>query len=363
MRILQIAPPWFTVPPNNYGGVEEIVSLLTEGLVSKGHDVSLVAAAGSQTDAHLHTILAETPLLADPEREMNRLLHAFGAYRIGTSFDIIHDHSGQTGLVIGALQSRVPVVHTAHNAFDCGPVAQLYSAVGDKVAVVAVSAAQASIAPPGAKVAEVIRNSISVDRFPFHQHSRAGGDYLAYIGRSNRNKGPEVAVEVALRLNMPIRMMVKVDEPHEKEYWQQHVVPLLEKVQAEVILTGTQKDKCELLAGAAVTLFPVCWNEPFGLVPVESMACGTPVVAFRRGGVVETIADGVTGLLVDPGDIDAMCRAVSTAASLSPLACRRHVERAFGSARMVDEYEKLFHRIHAESRREVLSCESLRSPL
>lgn len=351
MRILQIAPPWLPVPPTNYGGIEWVVSLLTEQLVHRGHDVTLVAAAGSQTSASLQTILADTPSLADRHRDYIGLAHALGAYDLPKDFDVIHDHSGAAGLVIGSLMDGQPTVHTSHWAFDEGFLRLLYSMTSPRIAIVAVSRAQAALAPADMRVSGVVHNAVPLRRLPFRSRRRDCGGYLAYVGRANASKAPDVAVEVARRLNMPIRMLVKVDEDLERQYWTTNVEPLLAHATAHVRFAATYAQKCELLAGAATTVFPVRWNEPFALVPVESMACGTPVVAFRRGAVAETIVHGKTGLIVDADNIDAMCQAVRDAVHLRPEDCRRHVERTFSPERLADEYLSIYENLRSSGKR------------
>jgi glycosyltransferase involved in cell wall biosynthesis len=341
MHILQIAPPWFQVPPTNYGGTEWVVSLLTEQLIRRGHQVTLVAAAGSRTSATLRTILPETPSLADRHREYARLVHTLGAYRLRKDFDVVHDHTGELGLALSGIGDGPPVVHTAHGPFDQGFPALLYPMI-ESTAIVTVSHAQAAVAPPGVRIAGVVHNAVPLAQLTYRNTRRSRNGYLAYVGRANANKAPEVAVDVARRLGMPIRMMVKVNEPPERKYWAENVEPLLEGTRAEVRFSGTQSEKSALFAQAAVTLFPIRWNEPFGLVPLESMACGTPVVAFRRGAVPETIVHGKTGFIVDPDSLDAMCDASLEAVRLSPADCRRHVEQTFSAERMTDGYLSIY---------------------
>jgi glycosyltransferase involved in cell wall biosynthesis len=194
-----------------------------------------------------------------------------------------------------------------------------------------------------------VPNGIDVDSFPFVPHSRRGPAYLAFVGRAHKDKAPETAVEVAHRLGMPLRMAVKVNEPEESAYWDEFVTPAIDaaKVDVQVVMNGNRDDAAEVMAGACVTLMPIMWAEPFGLVMVESMVCGTPVVAFAEGAAQEVVRPGISGFLVEPGDIEGFCAAVLRARDVDPRACRDWVARNYSAETMVAGYIELFDRLIA----------------
>jgi glycosyltransferase involved in cell wall biosynthesis len=338
MRILQIAPPWFTVPPTGYGGTEQVVSLLADGLAARGHDVTLLAAGGSRTLARLITTCEEPPTarLGDATVE---LAHVLQGYRVRDEFDVVHDHTLH-GTALGAMPGGPPVVHTLHGPWT--PVtASLHRQISDRVHLVAISHDQAARTPPGIRLAGVVHNGIDVEQYPV---TPAKGDHLVFLGRASREKGPEQAIEVARRLGRRLLMAIKVNEPDEHDYFDTVLAPLLGSTDIEVVRVASHQDKCELLGSAAAVLFPIQWAEPFGLVPLEANACGTPVVAFDIGAVREVVADGHGGLLVPPGDLDAFCRAVGRVAEIDPRDCRDDARR-FDARHMVEGYEAIYRRL------------------
>lgn len=339
MRILEIAPPWFTVPPQGYGGIEQVVAQLTDGLVDAGHQVTLLASGGSTSKATVQSVF-DVPPSKDLGSTCHELIHVVAGYHQRGRFDLIHDHSGFTGAAFGALLDGPPVVHTLHGPW-VPEVATFHQVLGDAVNRVAISEDQRAHAPLGVGIGHVVHNGVSLSEHGF----RAEADrdrYVAFVGRASVEKGPEVAVRTARRLGRHLKMAVKINEPAEQRYWDEHVAPLLDGADVEVVRNGTKQDAIDIMSGAEVTLFPIAWSEPFGLVMVESMAVGTPVVAYARGASTEVIDPGTTGVLVPPGDADAFAAAVGIAASLERADCRAHVERNFSSAAMVAGYEAVF---------------------
>jgi glycosyltransferase involved in cell wall biosynthesis len=339
MRILQIAPPWFPVPPAGYGGTEQIVSLLADGLTRRGHDVTLVAAGGSTTLARLIATCARAPSSQLGNASIE-LAHALAGYHDRDAYDVIHDHT-LLGIAAGSVPCGPPVVHTVHGAWTPDAV-RLYVQVGGRVHLIAISNDQAQRAPSGVAVGSVVHNGVDVASHPF---TRAPGDYLGYVGRANAQKGPRQAIEVARRLGMRLRMAVKVNEPYEHDYYAAHIAPAASRGEVEIVQITSHEEKCALLGGARVVLFPIAWPEPFGLVPVEANACGTPVVAFAEGAMPEVVAHGVSGMLVPGGDLDGFTAAVATAARLDRAACRRSVLQRFDAARMVTAYERVYRQV------------------
>ncbi len=348
MRILQIAPPWFTVPPSGYGGIERVVVQLTDSLVDAGHEVTLLASGGSRTKAELWSVFDVPPsrALGDPAHEIT---HWMRAYASRFAFDVIHDHSSIVGAALAAVAGGPPVVHTVHGAWE-PHIAAAYRALPRGLHIVAISKDHARRAPAGVAVADIVHNGIDPERFPFTAEPRTDAPYLAFVGRASPDKGPDVAIRVAGRLGRRLRMALKVNEPGECDYFERQLRPLLAYHDVDLVLNGSAGQSTEMLANADAVLAPLAWDEPFGLVLAEAMATGTPVVAFERGAASEIIADGVTGFLVRPGDLDGMCDAVIACKAVSRRDCRDRVERLFSTAVMVNRYEALYERV--TSRRE-----------
>ena len=339
MRIAQIAPPWFAVPPTGYGGIELVVALLADGLVEHGHDVTLFASGGSRTKATLISPLIDAP---DPALLGNvwfDAYHAFASYfEIDDDFDVIHDHSGIIGPAMGALRRhRPPVVHTLHGPWT-EPSRRFYELLADNLELVAISESQRD-ENPEIKYAGVVHNGIDLDMYPYREDK---DDFLVYIGRANPDKGPTLAIEVARRAGLPLAMVVKRNEPFERVYWDEIVAPLLND-EVEVYEAIPHEQKADLLGRARAMVFPIQWSEPFGLVMVEAMACGTPVVACPAGAAVELVENGVTGYLRD--SIDDLVDAVASVGNCSPAACRAHVALNFSADAMVTGYERIYQRL------------------
>lgn len=339
MRILQVAPPWFTVPPTRYGGVEMVVADLVEGLVAAGHDVTLLASGGSRTSARLHTVFDEPPSTALGST-LVELAHVLALDDLGR-FDVVHDHT-VLGTARLALRADGPVaVHTLHGAWDPVTLA-VYDRLGRDVALVAISHDQAARAH-GVPLAGVVHNGIDPARYPVVVDR---GDELVFLGRASPDKGPVEAIEVARRTGRPLAMAIKVNERDEHAYWHEAIVPRLGTADVRVVRDATHEEKVELLAHAHALVAPIQWDEPFGLVLVEAGACGVPVVAFARGAAPEIVRDGITGALVDQTDgVDGLCDAVDAVADVDGAACRRHVATRFSAARMVAGYLRVYERL------------------
>jgi glycosyltransferase involved in cell wall biosynthesis len=344
LRILQIAPPWFAVPPEGYGGIEQVVGVLADGLVDAGHDVTLLASGGSASKAEVLSVFSEPPSL-DLGSSVHEMTHIMAGYARRGDFDVIHDHSGFGGAALGAFLSGPPVVHTLHGPWT--PTAQaFFRAAAAGLHLVSISHDQRSRAPARVPVRHVVHNGISMDDHPFRPEADASR-HLAFVGRANAEKGPEVAVRVARRSGRHLKMAVKVNEPAEQRYWDTVVAPLLEGGDVEVILNGTKQDAIDIMASAEATLFPISWPEPFGLVMVESMALGTPVVGYAAGASTEIVDSGRTGFLVEPGDVDGLCVALEAAPHLDRAACHDHVEQRFSGNAMVAGYAAVYEQLVA----------------
>jgi len=342
VRILQVAPPWLSVPPSRYGGIEWVVSGLADGLVDAGHEVTLLASGGSTTRANLKSVFDEPPFeqLGDARIEA---IQALTAYRCRSDFDIIHDHTAAVGPALAALTVGPPVVHTLHHAWLDDQI-RLARLVAPPVRLVAISHDQAARSPVDVPISAVVHNGIPVDRYPFTADK---DDYLLFVGRANRDKGPALAIEIARRLGRRLVIAMKTNEPCERAYWREVLQPLIASDPAGIHVEPNPKHerKAALMARAAAVVLPVQWAEPFGLVMPEANACGTPVVAFDIGAAREVIAHGETGFVVPPGDLDAFCAAVDQTKELLPRDCRTHVIKRFSVQRMVANYERVYQAV------------------
>lgn len=336
MRIGMVAPPWFAVPPAGYGGTERVVSYLAEGLVALGHDVTLFAAGGSTTAGHLVETFDHppSPLLGDPLIEAEHLMEAFARWR---DFDVIHDHT-RLGL-LAAPAVGIPVVHTIHG--DLTPSYQAYyqRAYRFGAQFIAISEHQRSTLPAGFD-ATVIWNGIDLAPWPFRAEA---GEYLLFVGRMAPHKGILPAIEIAQRSGRKLVVCAKINEVPEQEYFELVVRPALREVDHEVLVQPPTEQLRSIYAGARATLFPIQWAEPFGLVMIESMATGTPVIAFRNGSAPEVIEDGVTGRVCD--NIDEAVAAEAMIGELDRAACRQRVRELFSAPVAVRKHEALYRRL------------------
>jgi glycosyltransferase involved in cell wall biosynthesis len=331
MRIAILAPAWFAVPPTGYGGIEWIVALLADGLVDAGHDVTLFASGDSRTKAKLSYVFREAP-----SRQIGRtfweLKHALGCLARADEFEIINDHTGMLGAVLGAAVST-PLVHTVHGPLDGEPgdIYDLIAKVAPRVGLISISMNQRKPRPDLNWVANC-PNALDFSVYPVKPHR---GDYLLFLGRLSPDKGAHRAVAVAMETGLPLKIAGKMQEPKERAYFRELVEPhLVDGI--EYLGEVTHGEKVELLQDARATLFPIEWEEPFGLVMIESMACGTPVIATRWGAVPEVIEDGRSGIIVD--DYREMPAALEAADRLDPFELRRYVEEEFSPKRMVRDY-------------------------
>lgn len=331
LRVALIAPPWFPVPPPAYGGIEGVVALLADGLVERGVDVTLFASGDSRTSATLEYV-HETARSVEIGHMALELEHVLACLARADEFDLIHDHSGLLAVSLAAA-TEIPFVHSTHGPLD-GHSGRLYAAAvafNPAAALISLTNAQQRCAPDLPWIARC-PNGIDVDRFPF----RAGNDgYLAFLGRMSHEKGPDRAITIAREAGMELRIAAKCREPEEKEYFLTKVKPHLGRG-IEYLGELNHDEKAILLRDARALLAPIDWEEPFGLVFAEAAACGTPVVATRRGSVPELVVDGVTGF--HRKTLDELVDAVQLLDTLDPFVIRKHAETHFGYRRMIDDY-------------------------
>jgi glycosyltransferase involved in cell wall biosynthesis len=347
VRVAQIAPMYEAVPPSHYGGTERVVWSLGEELVARGHEVTLFASGDSTTTARLVPTVPQALRRRMGPQEMIEVapyLHLrmlSDVYRDAAYFDVIHSHVDHFTFPFARLVST-PTLNTMHGRLD-PPALQTILAHYPDVPLVSISLSQRR-AGSHLRLRWIgnVYNGIRLDHFRFEEKP---GSYLLFIGRISPEKRPDWAVEVAVRSGLPLVVGAKVD-PMDQQYWKDEIEPLFRRSRVEFLGEVEEGQKADLMAGAYATLFPIDWPEPFGLVMVESLASGTPVVAMRRGSVPEVLRDGRGGFLCDT--VDDMVRAVEKVVGLDRAVCREEGER-FSSARMADGYERLYRRLVRKS--------------
>ena len=342
LRVALIAPPYFDIPPQAYGGVEAVVADLANGLVALGHDVTLIAAGKNGTAARHRTVWDRTipERLGEPFPEgMHAILTRREVELLMASgeLDVIHDHTFAGPLNASHYSALgVPSVVTVHGPVD-SDLRRFYRALGTDVSLVAISDRQRSLAPELNWISTV-HNGLDPQNWPFAEQKQ---DYALFLGRYHPDKGVHLAVEAAHAAGLPLILAGKCAEPVEQRYFASEVEPRLGP-HDQVVGVADAKYKRELLANARCLLFPVQWEEPFGMVMIEALVCGTPVVALRGGAVPEVITDGVTGFICDTPD--ELPGAIAKVSTLDPGACRAHVDRRFSAKRMSAGYVLAFRR-------------------
>jgi glycosyltransferase involved in cell wall biosynthesis len=344
MRIAQVAPLYERVPPLYYGGTERIVSYLTEELIKQGHEITLFASGDSVTKGRL-IAPCKRSLRLDPGCEMPLVYHVLQLdqlYQNAASFDIIHFHTDYLHFPFSRRLGR-PNVTTLHGRLDLPDLAPLYEEFSD-VAVVSISNSQRRPLPSINWQGTVYHGIPS----NLYELRRDQGTYLAFIGRISPEKRVDRAIEIARRANIKLKIAAKVD-PVDKQYMETKIRPLLDHPLVEFIGEIGEKEKPEFLGDAFALLFPIDWVEPFGLVMIEAMACGTPTIAFRQGSVPEIIDSGVTGFVVD--NVDESLAALAQVRYFDRARCRRVFEQRFSASRMAADYLKTYERVIDAKRR------------
>jgi glycosyltransferase involved in cell wall biosynthesis len=338
VRIAQVSPLYESVPPKFYGGTERVVSYLTEELVRQGHEVTLFASADSVTSAEL-VHCAPMALRLDPDSIDTLAHHVVMLERVVSQdrrFDVVHYHVDYIHFPLSR-RHHTPQLTTLHGRLDIADLVPLYREFPD-MPVVSISKAQRQPLPWINWLATV-HHGLPPDLYPFNP---GPGRYLVFLGRISPEKRVDRAIEIARRVGLPLRIAAKVDRM-DREYFAKEIEPLFADPLVKYLGEVGEADKAELLGNAQALLFPIDWPEPFGMVMIEAMACGTPVVAFRRGSIPEIIEPGVSGFVVD--DVDEAVQATRCVAGLSRRRCREAFEARFTAERMAQDYLDLYRRL------------------
>ncbi len=339
MRIAQVAPLIESVPPRLYGGTERVVSYLTEELVREGHDVTLFATADSETSARLvpcaERALRQDARVRDPWAYHLRMLER--VFQEAHRFDIIHFHIDYLHYPMSR-RSAIPTLTTLHGRLDLPDLVPVYREFDD-IPLVSISDAQRHPLP-WVNWQGTVYHGLPLDLHTFRAHPR--GDYLVFLGRLSPEKRVDRAIDIAQRIGMPLKIAAKVDQA-DMAYFEAEVRHRLDHPLIEYLGEVGGPDKDELLGNARALLFPIDWPEPFGLVMIESLACGTPVVAYPCGSVPEVLEQGVTGFVV--ASIDEAVEAVRRIDGVSRMRCRASFEQRFSAPRMAHDYLHLYRRL------------------
>jgi glycosyltransferase involved in cell wall biosynthesis len=340
MRIAQVAPLTESVPPQLYGGTERVVAFLTDELVRLGHDVTLFASGDSRTNARLIPAWPRALRLGSACQDTlaPHLLMLEDVAKRADEFDVLHFHVAHFHF---PLVRRLPIAHltTMHGRLDLAELPPLYREFSE-IPVVSISDAQREPLPEANWIGTVY-HGLPLDLLHFHP---GPGQYLAFLGRISQEKRVDRAIAIATSCGVPLRIAAKVD-PADREYFEREIRHLLDNPLVEFIGEINEEQKDEFLGSASALLFPIDWPEPFGLVMIEALACGVPVVAFRGGSVPEVIHHGVTGFVVDT--LDEAVEATRRVEHLSRRECRAAFERRFSITRMAADYVQLYEALVA----------------
>jgi glycosyltransferase involved in cell wall biosynthesis len=342
MHVAMVAPPWYEVPPTSYGGIESMVADLVERLIDRGHEVTQFGAGRKLTSATRYVPIFDEPPSSRLGEALPELVYTAAVARVldGLEVDVVHDHS-QAGPLL-ARGRRTPTVVTMHGPVD-GEHGQFVASLGDTVDVVAISEAQRRDRDDINWVGTV-HNAIDVEQYPFAAEK---DDVVLWMGRFTPDKGPELAIDAARAAGVPIVLAGKRSEPSEQEFFDAHIAPRLGD-DARYVGEADGRLKRELCSRARALLFPIQWEEPFGIVMLEALACGTPVVATRRGSVPEVVEQGVTGVIVDPdAGVEEIAAAVHAAVDIDSARCRASVRLRFTPEHMADGYERIYASVTA----------------
>lgn len=344
MKIAIVAPPYIKIPPDGYGGIETVAHQLTEGLIRRGHNVTLFTIGESRSSAEMYWVFEReqrAKLSDEPSSFLNtamtQTLASYLEIARRRDFDIVHDHTWKEGLA-SAHFLDMPVAHTIHSPLD-EENRKFYRLFinSRKIHFVSISKFQQKCLP-GLNYAGNVYNAIELEHFPFSEEKE---DFLLWLGRFNEEKAPHLACEAAKILQKKLILIGKLREEKEKEYFDEKVKPYLnDKIK---YIGELAEERKKYFMSAQAFLNPIQWDEPFGLVLIEAMACGTPVVSFKRGSIPEIVKDGVTGFVVDT--FDDFLGSIKRVNELNPKELREYVSSNFSSEAMVNGYERVYRNI------------------
>src|SRR5215472_4032281 len=343
MRIAQVAPLWESVPPKLYGGTERIVSYLTEELVRTGHDVTLFASGDSETAARLEAMCPQALRLNTGIFNRDAPMTMLQERSLGATgdFDVIHSHLDFLGFPL-ARRNPLPVVTTLHGRLDLPELQPVFREYAE-MPLVSISDAQRQPLP-WANWHATIYHGLPRNLYSFHPQPQ---QYLAFLGRIAPEKRPDHAIEVAKRTGIPLRMAAKVD-PADLQYYLAEIEPLLDHPLIEFIGEISDEEKDNFLGNALALVCPYDWPEPFGLVLIEALACGTPVLAYRRGSIPELIEDNVTGFICE--GVDNLAAAAHRVSEIDRQRCRSTFEERFTASRMAQDYIRVYQQLLVKKR-------------
>jgi glycosyltransferase involved in cell wall biosynthesis len=340
LKIAQIAPLWFPIPPKKYGGIERIISYLTEGLVKRGHDVTLFASGDSKTKAKLVSV-TKRGLISQgiPWHDWwwNNFNYSI-AFERAKEFDIIHSHWNVVGANFQKLV-KTPVLHTFHNIPKRDDLRwKIFDYYKNEINAVFVSKSERKNSPVRFKKSWVVYNAVDLSQLKFNPR---GGDHFIWIARVSPIKGIEIAIEAAKKLGLKLLLAGQI-QPMMEDYFETKIKPQLTS-KIKYIGEISQEELSDFYGSAKACLYPIEWQEPFGLIMAESQACGTPVIAFDRGSAREVVKDGKTGFVVK--NVSEMIKAIKKIGQIDRKECRKWVEKKFTIERMVNDYEKVYYQI------------------
>ena len=340
LRIAVVAPPWISMPPQGYGGIELVVDLLCRELLRRGHDLTVFGCIGSDPELNVVPMAGDDWLsdLGTPDQRVREATYLRRVYEFikGNRFDVVHEHTEYPGITLAhTVGLACPVVATMH-----GPIGpkelEFLREVDREIGLVAISESQKE-GNEEIHWAAVVYNAVDVDAMRF---STQNDNYLLQLARINPDKGQHVAIEVARRVGIPLVLAGKLDgDPQSQQYFAEEIEPHIGE-QVRWISDVAGEEKKDLLAFARAMLFPLDWEEPFGLAMVEAMASGTPVIAFPRGAACELVEPGVTGFLGET--VEALAELVNRTGEIDPEGCRASVADRFNASRMTDGYEAVY---------------------
>lgn len=345
LRIAQLAPLWETIPPKKYGGIEIIIKAITNELIKRGHQVTLFAAGNSKTKAKLNSVFPKSlfEMKVDWYHRSQNLINAANLFQRANKFDIIHNHAGDNALFF-VQTVKTPVLTTLHNVLPNSKQNKsdeyiTFDYYSQKTNFASISFNQRKHSNLKLNYVDTVYNGINLNDFTFNNQPQ---DYLVWLGRIHYGKGTWNAVNVVVKAKQKLIMAGNTTCESDEEYFKK-IKPLIDGKKIKFIGEVNRKEKNKLLSGAKALLFPTIWEEPFGLVMIEAMACGTPVIAFNKGAAPEIVKDGETGFIVK--DDKEMIEAIKKVDKINRTQCRKHIEKYFTVEKMVDEYERVYEKI------------------